>query len=212
MKKLLILFAFSYLLNTRIHSQDLDYHSIPDEHKILVFEDTFDADSHPNPWELVANKVKGKIKNGEFSLTSKQGSGRLAMVDPGIPFSKNFEIETSVNYVSGESGATLAFGLGKNSIDSYDHYVFYFNKNQIGIGKYENERWSPFRQKNTSYHSGKFNKMTIRKMGSMVQFFFNEELVFSYEITKSYGSQIGIEPPFNGTASFDYLRILEIEN
>lgn len=201
MKELILAFQFATLSLISL-GQEPSYNFIPEEDKKVIFKDDFSSDQ--GIWTL----VKGKVKNGAFDLTSKGGGGRLAMTNPKVDYSKDFEIETSVRYNKGNSGATIVFGVGKNELkNNFDYKVFYFNQSEVGIGTYANAKWGLINSKRTNYLKDDFNKMTIRKIQDYIYYYFNESLIFTTRIPRFYGTSIAIEPPFEGSASFDYVKV-----
>ena len=207
MKQLLIFF---FLLVSGSTFAQADYGDYPASRRTDVFFDDFD--DNRNEW-LTGSLSKGdrvaRIENGYYywDADSKYYGLNASWKSVPIDESKDFEIEAAIKFVRGnprEEATALSWGRsGKGS------FYLAFQEDEYVISIWTNRRkpelvthWTP----TPLLKEGDYNKLTIRKVGSMYYLFINEGLVHTMAKTKKFfGPNIGFES--NNVIHVDYLRV-----
>jgi len=125
-----------------------------------------------------------------------------------IDQNRNFEIETAIEFMSGEDNNANALIWGMVT-GSFFRYRFGISGNgQFLIDKYTGgwnniKSWTPSPLVLRNQH----NKLTVRKIGYTYYFFLNQQLVHTAPFEPFFGQGVGFQGNQNTRIRVDYLRI-----
>jgi hypothetical protein len=187
------------------------YHSISSEEKTALFFDDFDDNRYE--WGLgeVKNDWLEEIAGGNLRFQSFDNNAKEDLIDFEIEQTKDFEIETAIRFIEGDSIRFFGLQWGKSS-DFNNQYDFLISGNHyITIDKYSGE-FHDYLAPTASEHLKKnyFNKLTIRKLNTNYYFFINEELVHTMPFKPFFGNYIGFQVSENSSILIDFLKISEL--
>lgn len=216
MKKSPILLMQLFLVIGNLYGQDFEYDAIPNESKQLIFEDQFNDES--KGWKYAGSKLKAKVKEGILNLKSKGAAARLYYIDAGLNQSKNYEIEASVEYIKGESGAELNYSISKSNTHARPGFsIAYIQDSKgkepvAGVGNFISSRGTKYfeSRKVTTFKKG-FNTLNVLKIEKLLFIYVNKELVLITNYINS-GDFVGFQPPWKGESNIDYIKIFEIDD
>jgi len=175
-----------------------------------IFNDEFDS---KGDWPSGnSDKRELKIYNGRYYFNHKRekGSWSIATENLDIDFSRNFEIETSIQKISGVSD--YGFGLMYNRTDNDNMSQFsitssgYFRVGETKDGSYTNlKEWT----KSSNVKSGNYatNIFKIKKEGNTLTFYLNKKSVYSTTFKNFTGKRAGIVIYRNQKISIDYIKV-----
>ncbi|MGD9977093.1 MAG: caspase domain-containing protein [Bacteroidales bacterium] len=155
------------------------------------------------------NRTSRIAYGGFFEIKSlKTGTNPLFWTNMvNIDTDKDFEIETSFSYTSGEDNNALTLDWGQK--DGSFRFRFGFSGNgQYIIDKYDGT-WSNYKSWTESPLVNKTspNKLTIRKIDGTYYFFLNETLVHEMPFVNFFGQQLGFQCNQNTTMQVDYISV-----
>jgi len=154
------------------------------------------------------NCYSSKIENGAFEIISAcKGIYPSYWITRTIDVTRDFEIETELLFVQGETDNGISLIWGKD--DNYHRFnfeisgqgyfkIFQFDGNFISL-----KDWTVSDLINKS----DYNKLTVRKINSSYYFFLNNKLVHSSEFLPFFGNQIGFQDNQNTTMRVNYLKV-----
>lgn len=183
------------------------YKGVSKELKTSVFSDEFE--SNENNW---SNNNEGvEIVNGKLKIEASANNMKLLKAID-INENKDFEIETSIRFVSGSD--KKAFGLiwGRNDESNKHFSLIYNNEGFVAINKYTGAYIPLVEPTNCKdLKSNENNKITIRKSDDLLYFFVNEQLLTNLPFKYFYGNMLGFSIPQGTTIEVDYLHITYFE-
>ncbi len=207
---LLLTSIFSYSQNNWNPS---DYKGIPDKDKLAIFHDDFNDNS--NLWDIGEEKDSWleKIENGYVYFESLDYLPNEDYLPIPIDESKNFEIEASVAFHSGDN--IQAFGLqwGKTAEEHKQFDFFVSGNGQYTIDKFTGEftDYVPFKSSDL-VKKDDYNKLTVRKIDDQYYFFLNENLVHQMPYEPFMGKNIGFQVGKKSSIRVDYIKVSELIN
>ena len=197
-------FRVSYLTK---NASSYNYVSYSD--KTTVFYDSFN-DNH-NDWSTGSGgNTKGIVTGGYYhwqSLADKSSwtSENYIKIDE----KRDFEIEAKIKYQSGRTTSGIMLSWGRSESNNNNYNMEFSGNGKYWIGKYEDGDYVAYKGWTASSIIKKYdyNKMTVRKVGAKVYFFYNEKLVHTDEFRAFFGNNVGFTTPSETTIRVDYLRI-----
>jgi len=196
-----------FSINGIAQSNYSDYSS---NQKSLIYQNDFNSSSDDWATGSFDNGCReSHITNGHYELSSKCTDTNpvhwtnLAVID----YSKDFEIESAIKFVSGENDNSNGIFWGRNT-DGYRFRFTFSGNGQYKIDRY-NGTWYNFKSWTAASCINKtdFNKLTIRKIGDNLYFFMNEIFVHMMAFEPFFGQQIGFQVNQNSTIWVDYLTV-----
>ncbi|MCE7996696.1 MAG: hypothetical protein HEP71_32350 [Roseivirga sp.] len=197
--------------NTRSASSSASgsYSSYGSSDKTQIYREDFNNSSEK--WEVYRSGSRmGKIQNGFFDWISMNNNAQLiwhTLSD--MDWDRDWQIETRVKFVTGKPNSSndLVWNIDENGTDKF-HFGF------TGEGKYvfskkvgsDYNSIVPFTASSTVNKSS-FNKITVRKVGSVYYYFFNEKLLTTKYNHKVTSNKVGFMVAPNTTIQIDYLDI-----
>lgn len=196
---LFILFLFlPRIIFSQLKSPDLTVFE-----KVSLFDEQFNDNSRN--WITGNDYLIGSVSNGGYIIKCKnfRGATALSCKDPGLDYSKDFEIEASFSVIRGSGG--LVMGMGDNffhhRIEINDKQDAFFLKNDIKLTELVAIR------KNTFIKSGDENKLTIRKIGSTYFLYINDSFVKDFVNISLDGKSIGFNVGIDSEIKIDYISV-----
>ena len=174
-----------------------------------IFTENFD--SNTNNWSTSSDEnVDFNLSNGKYYLNYKKTEkGWLTHIEKYFDSSKNFEIETKLSHISGDTNAPYGFIWGKDGTNYFQFLLtstgYYkvarvVNNKSTDIVKYT---------KTSSINKGSINNnvLKIKKEGDYYRFYINNNYVTKIDFEPFYGNQLGYGIYFKQKISVDYLKI-----
>jgi hypothetical protein len=193
-----------------INSFNSAYDGIPDNSKSDIFSDQFNDNKHN--WNRLNEYTECKLINGFLSLTSLNEKSQIAMQNINIPQNEDFEIETSIKFVTGDLKTANFLQWGRSDNDTKRQDFGFTGMGSYTIDNYNGSVWEdivPFKS-STLLKKDDFNILTIRKIGNNYFFYLNKTFVFTCPFLAFYGSKVGFSVAGKSTILIDYLRVSKI--
>lgn len=187
------------------------YHSISSEEKTAMFYDDFDDNRYNWGLGRVDNDWYETMVDGKLHFQSFDNHAKEDLISYEIDQNKDFEIETAIRFLNGDSIKFFGLQWGK-SADFNNQYDFLISGNNfVTIDKYSGEFFDYLEPSASDFLKKEyFNKLTIRKLNTNYYFFVNEQLIFSMPFKPFFGSYIGFQVGENSSILIDYLKISEL--
>ncbi len=173
----------------------------------VIFEENFKDNF--NNW-VAFDDLSGliKIKNNSYSIEPKNSPALIARQEVKIDPSRDFSISSSTVWNSGISNNV--FGLSWGGSDSKNFHVFGITAD--GIYGYEinsSDVWSrPIARTPSIYINKKGNnKIEIKKVGSIIKFYINENKVNEAKFEPFFGDKVGFYVSSKQQIIFNNLKI-----
>ncbi|MFK8060867.1 MAG: hypothetical protein AB8B78_12345 [Polaribacter sp.] len=198
-KKILLL---SFLITYSAFSQSGNY----------IYQEDFNSAGN---WPTGNNENRElKIFNGRYYFEHKrtEKSWRLSTNDINLNTNKDFEIETSIQKISGVDNSGISFVYDFKDDNNYKEFGYTSNGHyriaESANGKYSNVvKWT----KSAKVKTGNYgvNKLKISKTGNTVTFYINDANVHSMTHKSFVGKQIALVLYSNQKISVDYIKVLQ---
>jgi len=187
------------------------YKDIQSWGKVDIINDEFD--DNRNNWYLYDREynTNGWIEKGNYMLEVLDSMPKLIRHEIPLKSDGDFEIETSIRHISGESTAGNGINWGWKDVDNF--YLFGFSSNGwYCIKKCISGEWKDIVPwyKTPIVKIKEYNKLTIRKFDNTYYFFINEELVHSMPYEPMPGNWMGFRTPEHSIIYTDYWKVKTI--
>ncbi|HEX6180201.1 MAG TPA: hypothetical protein VFZ47_03100 [Chitinophagaceae bacterium] len=182
-----------------------------DSSRVILFED---FNNNKNNWTVGSNKnVSSSINRGIYYLTA-EGSAYGEAHEVNIDTRKDFEIETRIKIVSGNSEHKNHYSMLFWGREAWNGYYFTFSGDgfasvQSCDGKKQSDcvtKKGSFQK--TNLNPGDFNVYLIRKVGSTYSFFINGKQFFEMPFAPFFGNLIGFGAGRKVSLAIDYLKVI----
>ena len=180
----------------------------------LVFNDDFSDNS--NNWSNNYDDQDKmlKIEDGFYYFEHYRTSGSwFTKKDIDINTEEDFKIETLIKKVSGiqNNGFGLNFGR-KDNDNEYEFEIsgdghFRIDKNENGIHT-KIKPWTKSSAINTGNNS--YNKLSLIKKSSNLEYYINDQLVFTGNFQRFFGNNIGFTISEKQKIAIDYLKVYSL--
>jgi len=153
-----------------------------------------------------------KVANGRYYFTHKNKESSYYVTSGSIYFDKDkdFELETSIQKVSGEQNYGIGFIYDYKDGDNYSEFNFSPN-GYIRVAETRNDTFTTIKKwtENSKVKKGNYavNKLRVKKKGSYITFYINDSYVYSTSYKRFIGNKIGIIIHRKQKVSVDYFRI-----
>ncbi len=172
----------------------------------LIYYNNFNAGQ--SVWKDYDDALSNaRVANGKYILTHKQHTSSIILNPAPIDYNRDFAIETTLTYVSGEPYPMgLVFG-GANSLNMY--YFCITHTGQFIVASFQQGankvivNWTPsiaILQGNAS------NRLRVEKSENEFKYFINDVQVLVGPVLPPFGTSIGLMVSGLQTAAFDYLK------
>lgn len=188
------------------------YESVADEARDYVFSEDFDTNS--KDWFLRDTyRQYATITNGHFIIQSRNDYPVDKSLKVALSESRNFEINTRIKFVQGNSKAANYLNWGKSPFGAFE-FGFSgdgraFTVDRLKGGNYE--AIIPWTETDALKSGSRYNKLTIRKAKATYFFFINEKLVGTAPFEDFYGRYLGFSVPSGNQLKIDYLHIAYLQ-
>lgn len=182
----------------------------PPDAKVIFFDD---FNNNQNNWTIADNKHEScRIDGGFYYLTAK-GHAYGETQEIKIDTRKDFEIETRIKIVSGNTDHKNYYSMifwGREAMNS-DYFTFAkdgFASVETCDGKKQSDciTKSGSLQK-TNLNPDEFNVFLIRKTGKTYSFLINGSQFYEMPFIPFFGNLIGFGAVRNITLAIDYLKV-----
>ena len=129
-----------------------------------------------------------------------------------IDTSRDFEIEASLLFVTGEDNGANSIGWGRD-VDNNRFWFGFSGNGQYMIAKVQDGtyvRIKPWTE-SSLVKAHEYNRLTIRKVGSQFHFYLNNSLVHSCPFEPFFGPQLDLTANENTTVRVDAVRVSYVE-
>ena len=176
-----------------------------------IFRDDFNDNVHGWPFLQDGETWAGRIEYGYMLWASKNDVRYNQERTITINESRDFEIETGIQYISGEDNNTNSLFWGRDEGGSCFYFGISGNGSYI-IRKYDGGWADIIPWTATGLVKRKsFNTLTVRKVGHTAYFFLNESLVHVMAYQPFWGNILGFTVNSNTVMHIDFLRISYLE-
>jgi len=213
MKSIFFISLFTFHLIFNVFSQT-NYHDYQDNDKQQIFFEDFTNNNYG--WYVGSDhdcrfytlnygyyELKSSCTGQYTKINFNQNNGFY------IDESRDFELESSIMYVSGEdnNGNQFFWGQGANQID---RFVFAISGNaHFVVWKNINNQWTDLKPWTPTelIKISEYNKLTIRKIANNYYFFINENHVSTIPFEPLLGQQLGWQTNQNTTIRINYCKL-----
>jgi len=199
-KHILILAFLLFSINSSI-AQDITNNSL-----------YYEGFTNKGSWPTGKNSIRElAVKNGKYYFEHKRDdkNWNVTTREIDINTSKDFEIETSFQRISGKK--SRAVGLIFGTKDSDNTYHFALSNKQFRVSEKRNgsftnmKNWTISSSIKTSYYD--FNRLKVKKRNNTVSFYINDTFVYSMNFKSFFGKKIGILVYNEQKIAVDYFRV-----
>ncbi len=187
-----------------------DYAGVPSEKKVKIFVDNFDNNKYF--WIKKSSPSTSRIADGFFYLSNdyefSSAEGKAISYDG----NKNWEIETSIKFISGE--VEDFSGLMWGNLVFGKKYIFAFSS----LGKYEvkiidgfDEKILAGPEKLDTINKTWDNDLLVRKYSNKYYLFINKKLVYTFPYTGLPGQYIGFSIAPKTMIRINFLKLSYIK-
>ncbi|WP_298883835.1 caspase family protein [uncultured Polaribacter sp.] len=181
----------------------------------LVFSDDFNV-GNTNEWATQNDeKIHFRFKNGKYHVQHKRkDKGWSTYISKKFDSSKDFEIETKIDKISGVTNNSygLTWGLDDNNgfrffIASTGYYKIsrtVNNKEEIIV------KWT--KSSNINQNNGASNILKVRRDGEYYKYYINNRYITKTDFEPFYGDKIGYVVYSDQEIAVDYLKIYKVKS
>ena len=173
------------------------------------FSDQFT--NNTNDWFEGDDAIKTfKVKNGKYYLKHKRTEKGWATYDNHpIDTSKDFEIETKLDKISGVNNYGYGLIFGKKGDSDYRFYIsssgYYKIARMINDKEELIKKWTTTSEVNSG--NLKSNVLKVKKEGGYYKFYINGNYITRMDYEPFYGDEMGYVVYNNVEVAVDYLRV-----
>ena len=179
--------------------------------RVIFFED---FNNNKNNWTVADNKkVSSRIEGGFYYLTAA-GHAYGEAQEVKIDTRKDFEIETRIKILSGNSEHKNYYSMLFWGREAMNGYYFTFAKDGFAsVERCDGKNQSDCITKNrslqkTMLNPDEFNVYMIRKIGSTYSFFVNGTQFYVMPFAPFFGNLIGFGAGRKVSLAIDYLKVI----
>lgn len=175
-----------------------------------VFQENFNS---KGSWPTGSNEFRSlNVYNGRYYFEHKRNEKfwRVSTTSFNLDTSKDFELETSIQKISGVESSGISFLYDFKDANNYKEFGYtssgYFRVAKSVGGTYSNQKsWTS----SSKVKKGNFgvNTLKISKTGNTITFYINGSNVYSQDFTSFVGKQMAICIYRNQKISIDYLKV-----
>jgi hypothetical protein len=153
-----------------------------------------------------------KVSNGRYYFTQKNKESSYFVTSGNIYLdtSKDFEMETSIQKISGEQNYGIGFIYDYKDSKNYSEFNFSPN-GYIRVAETRNNSFNALKKwtESSKVNKGNYavNKLRVKKKGNWVSFYINDSFVYGSYSAKFIGSKIGLIIHRKQKISVDYFRV-----
>lgn len=153
-----------------------------------------------------------KVSNGRYYFTHKNNESSYYVTSGSIYLDKDrdFELETSIQKISGEQNYGIGFIYDYKDSDNYSEFDFSPN-GYIRVANMRDDKFTSLKKwtKNSNVKTGNYaiNKLRVKKKGNWITFYINDSYAYSTSYKRFIGNKIGIIIHRKQKISIDYFRI-----
>ena len=170
-----------------------------------------DFTSNGNNWSSVyQNDYDLYITNGKYYLDHKLNEkGRITYITREFDNSKDFEIESKLQHVSGDTNSPYGVLWGKKDSNYFQFLITatgYYKVNRVINNQSEDIiKWTKTSTINEG--DGRENSVKITREGDYYKFYINNTYVTRIDFENFFGNEIGYSVYYRQKIAIDYLSI-----
>lgn len=180
-----------------------------DSIKKAPFFDNFDNNQH-GWYEFDEKEATGKIEKGQLFFAHHRTKGSWSLWNTiEIDQSKNFSIEAKIRFLGGFDKHGYGIIWGANNLENKYFFIVtslgFYTIRKVEGGKVKDlKAWTP----NVYIHQGNAtNTLTIKKVGTSMLFYANNELLYAADNYPFFGDKVGFTLAHQMKIAVDYLKI-----
>ncbi|MGJ8743178.1 hypothetical protein [Polaribacter sp.] len=203
LRKILFL---TFLISYSISSQNSNY----------VFQENFDNNNGNWPVGSNENRVLS-VYGGKYYFEHKRtkDSWRVTSSDFNLDTSKDFEIETSIQKISGVENSGISFYYDFKDSDNYREFG-YSSNGYFRVAENKNKKYTTSKAwtKSDKIKTGNYgiNTLKISRKGNYITFYINGSYVYSMTHKDYIGKKIGVAIYKNQKIAIDYLKVKNVSS
>ncbi|MGD9977092.1 MAG: caspase family protein [Bacteroidales bacterium] len=190
--------------------ENIAYSDFSAYQKSNFFDDEFNSDANSWSSEVTVNGY-AYVSDGNlfFKSTNPDGAAGCIKELPLFDANREFEIESSIKFVNGETDRNIYLIVGKAQSEWNRYNLGFSNSGDYVIDKSYNNEYTDMvsRTFSTLVKQNAYNKLTVRKVQNTLYYYINENQVFSMPFISFYGNVFGFQVPQNTEIAVDYLRL-----
>lgn len=158
-----------------------------------------------------------KVSNGRYYFDQKKTDGTYYVTSKTIYIdkSKDFELETSIQKISGEQNYGIGFLYDFKDDSNYSEFAYSPN-GYIRVAEVKNGTFTATKKwtENAKVNKGNYaiNKLRVKKKGSWVTFYINDSYAYTTSSMPFTGNRVGIIIYKKQKISVDYFRVKYLSN
>ena len=149
------------------------------------------------------------VSNGKYYIENKTTGGRYTDIDKYIDQSKNFEIETKLDKVSGVTNYGYGLIFGKGNSGEFRFYIA--STGWYKVARIVNEKEQIIQKWIKSSYvktgNGKSNVLKVKKDNGYYKFYVNGNFLYQTEHEQFYGDKLGFYVANKQKIGVDYVRV-----
>ncbi len=179
----------------------------------ITFNENFNDNS--NNWVQENDASKNfYLSNGNYYLEHKRLElGWSSYISKPFDSNKNFEIETDLKHISGNTNSPYGITWGKKDTNYFQFLITatgYYKINRVVNNKIEDIiKW--VKSPNINLGSNQSNVVKITKEGQFYKFYINNVYITKIDFEPFYGSQIGYSVYYKQKIAVNYLKLNTIK-
>ena len=177
-----------------------------------VYNETFDSKGN---WPTGSSEKRElNVYNGRYYFEHKrnESSWRISTSTFNLNTSKDFDLEISIQKISGVQDSGISFLYDFKDADNYKEFGYtasgYYRISEMKSGSYSNiKKWT----KSDKIKTGNYgiNKLKVSKKGSSIYFYMNGSSVHYTSFKSFVGKQMALALYSNQKVSVDYIKASE---
>jgi len=175
----------------------------------FYFSDQFTSNS--KNWPLKNDdKAEFKVTNGKYYLNHKRKEkGWSTYRDTYIDTSRDFEIETKIDKISGVTNYAYGLIFGKKGTSDFRFYIssggYYKIAREVDDKEQIIQKWTKTSTVNTG--NSKSNTLKVKKENNYYKFYVNGSFVHQTEFEEFFGNDLGFVLFNDQEIAIDYIRV-----
>jgi len=205
-----LVLCLDLLINSHVIGQQISEKTVTENN--ILFSEEFENNN--NEWIINNNWIKGKLQDGNYTVTSRNYRNQTGLTFKPVPYDLNKDVEIETSFRIKKGIAAFIFGVSED----FDHYRVELTdkKNSLDILR-DNTKTKKVEKlfsgslKSTVSYDNPVN-ILIRKTGKNYTFFINEEQAFQTSQIDPQGNQLGFGVGLNSEITADFIKVKYIDN
>ena len=181
----------------------------------LLFSDNFD-NSNPNQWlERNDGETDFRLSNGKYYIRHKRKEkGWSKNISKYFDSSKDFEIETKIDKISGVTNHAYGLMWGLEGGNSFRFYIassgYYKIVRTINSKEEVIVKWT--KSSTVNQNNGASNILKVKREGDYYKYYINNRYVTKTDFEEFHGDRIGYVVYNDQEIAIDYLKVYRLKS